>query len=115
MAATLTGEILRIHAARASSASQAKAALQRRVSDLSQQASRTLIQRQMAQQVARWLNAPPPVADVVTRVMEGAKDPAQGLRQVHKQLTADPGHRLDAAEVQRVLEKLSGVMDGRWR
>jgi CheY-like chemotaxis protein len=113
--ADLAADILRVHLARTSTAHQAKASLRQRITDLSQNASRTLIQRQMAQQVARWLNAPPPVADVVARVMEGTEDPVQGLRQVRQQLTADPRRRLDAPEVERVLERLSGMLDERWR
>ena len=72
--ADLAAGILRVHASRMGRAHEAKAALHQRVTDLSQQASRTLIQRQMAQQVARWLNAPPPVRDMVVRAMEGADD-----------------------------------------
>jgi CheY-like chemotaxis protein len=114
-AAELAAGILRVHAARTSSAHQAKDALRQRITDLSQQASRTLIQRQMAQQVARWLDAPPPVAEDVSRVMNEAADPVQGLRQVREHLTADTRHRLDAIEVERVLAKLSGMLDERWR
>lgn len=113
--ADLAAGILRVHASRMGHAHEAKAALHQRVTDLSQQASRTLIQRQMAQQVARWLNAPPPVRDMVVRAMEGADDLRQGLLSVRDQLSGDAGVRLDEAEVQRMLARLSGMADERWR
>lgn len=113
--AELADGIVRVHASRMGRAHEARAALHQRVTDLSQQASRTLIQRQMAQQVARWLNAPPPVRDMVVRAMEGADDFRQGLLNVRDHLSGDAGERLNEAEVERMLARLSGMADERWR
>jgi len=113
--ADLGAEILRVHASRMGRAHEARAVLHRRVTDLSQQAGRALIQRQMAQQVARWLNAPPPVGDMVVRAMEGADDLRQGLLSVRDHLTGDAGERVNDAEVERMLARLSGMVNERWR
>ena len=106
----LVQDILRVHGARTSRSHEAKASLRVRVTDLSQQASRTLIQRQMAQQVARWLNAPPAMTTTVTRVISGEDAAEHGLQQLRAQLGAEPRRRVDAAEVDRVLERWSGMM-----
>jgi CheY-like chemotaxis protein len=113
--AELAQDILRVHVARTARSHEAKASLHVRMTDLSQQASRTLIQRQMAQQVARWLNAPPAMAEVVSRVISGDETSEQGLQQLRAQLRAEPRRRVDVAEVDRVLERLSGMVTKRWR
>lgn len=113
--ADLAQDILRVHVARTSRSHEAKASLRVRMTDLSQHASRTLIQRQMAQQVARWLSAPPAMVEVVSRVISGDNTSEQGLQQLREQLRAEPKRRVDVAEVDRVLERLSGMVSERWR
>lgn len=113
--ADLAAEVLRVLASRKGRAHEARAALHRRVTDLSQQAGRALIQRQMAQQVARWLNAPPPVGDMVVRAMERDDDLRQGSLSVRDHLTGDAGVRVNEAEVERMLAQMSGMVNERWR
>jgi len=114
-ASELMATILQVHALRTASALEAKAALRRRVADLSQQASRALIQRQMAQQVARWLDAPPPVADLAIQTLNETEDWEQGLVQVRERLLGDARHQFNADDVERVLARIEGMMGERWR
>jgi hypothetical protein len=52
---------------------------------------------------------------MVVRAMEGSDDLRQGLLSVRDQLSGDAGVRLDEAEVHRMLARLSGMADERWR